>query len=90
MFKLSDGVSKRDLPVRPHYDFINDLSKNIIENEGHTVPRINKIPASPKILCELENSKIWALLDSGSQITAISENLHNKLKDLITLTELSQ
>ena len=47
---------------------------------GLTNSNINKIPISPHLCIIINNISCWSLLDSGSQVTAISEEFYNKLK----------
>lgn len=71
-----------------NYDFAYDLSKNIIENKDHDAEKLCKIAVSPHILCTLNNNNHWALIDSGSQITAISEHFYNEIKSYNKFLEL--
>ena len=62
------------------YDFIEYFKQGIIRNEDHDInQKINKIPKSPHIMCTLNNNKIQCLIDSGSQVTAISEKVYENI-----------
>lgn len=74
--------------MRPLNDISEDLSHDILRNEGQTTIDKNKIPSSPRVLVEIHGNNIWSLVDSGSQITAISDTFHNKLKNSVSLQEL--
>ena len=62
------------------YDFVNELENGILRDKGLTNSNINKIPISPHLCIIINNISCWSLLDSGSQVTAISEEFYNKLK----------
>ena len=71
-----------------HFDFIEELDFDIINNEGQQNNDASKIPKSPHLLCKINNINILALIDSGSQVTAISEILYERLKEDKKLLEL--
>ena len=71
-----------------HFDFIEELDFDIINNESQQNNDANKIPKSPHLLCKINNINILALIDSGSQVTAISEILYERLKEDKKLLEL--
>ena len=67
---------------RKSYDFIKELEKGVIRNEDpQNVNKINKIPLSPQLLIKICGIQTWALLDTGSQVTAVSENFYERIKD---------
>ena len=49
---------------------------------------INKIPLSPHLLLNLYGVETWALLDTGSQITAVSETFYETLSKKGKLLEM--
>ena len=69
---------------------VNDLKENVIANEDHDHVNTNRnrISKSPYVLCQFNDLKIWSLIDSGSQVTAISENCYNELSQKTQLLEL--
>ena len=74
---------------RESYDFINELERDIIHNKDHQkLSKSNKIPLSPQLLIRVFDIEAWALLNTGSQITAISENFWNKLKSKTAIPEM--
>lgn len=63
-----------------HNDFnLFDEFAYDIEPTDQVKTDMNKIPRSPHVLCKVHDYEIWALLDSGSQVTAIAENFIIKL-----------
>lgn len=64
---------------RQSYEFVEDLQKGIINSEGESNKNSNKIPKSPHILCNIKGFEVWSLVDTGSQISAISEEFYNEL-----------
>ena len=67
---------------RKSYNFVHDLEQGIINNnkDRQQINKINKIPQSPQIKIKIYDVNTWALLDTGSQITAISEKFYERLK----------
>ena len=65
---------------RQSCDFVKDLEHGIIRNKDQHKNEINKIPLLPQLLINFYGVDAWALLDTGSQITAISERFYEKLK----------
>ena len=65
---------------RQSCDFVKDLEHGIIRDKDQHKTEINKIPLSPQLLVNFYGVEAWALLDTGSQITAISERFYEKLK----------
>ena len=82
---LNINTLQCDLSVcRESSNIIDELDKGIIvDNPDLQQHNFNKIPASPHILCNINNIKIWSLVDSGSQITAVSESFYNELKKIM-------
>ena len=66
---------------RQSYDFIEELENGIIRDKGQQqINKIMKIPLSPQLLINVYGVEAWALVDTGSQITAISEKFYGKIK----------
>ena len=74
---------------RQLYDFVSDLENGIVRNEGRQYSnKINKIPLSPQLLIKFNEIEAWSLLDTGSQVTAMSEKFYEKLKSKRKLLEM--
>ena len=64
-----------------NYDFADDFLNDVMHSKDQNAnDNLKKIPASPHVLCKIENIDTCALIDSGSQISAISEDFYHKLK----------
>ena len=82
---MSYGPSARQY----HSDIVNELSKEIDDKNQHDKQNlVKKVPPSPHLLCIAYNKKIWALIDTGSQVSAISEEFYNEIKKSEKLLEL--
>ena len=69
-------------------DFVDELGFDIRKNNEQSNIGINKTPFLSHILCKLEEQLVWALVDSGSQVTAISEDFYSKIKKDKRILEL--
>lgn len=74
---------------RKNLDLTEDLEIGI-EQETDQTEKINRnaIPPSPHLLVKINHSETWALIDTGSQVTAISETFYEKIKDVKKFHEL--
>ena len=74
---------------RRNYEFVDDLEEGIVSNsdqrERNTFCKINP---SPHLFLQIKHLTAWALLDTGSQITAMSESFYEKLKEKYKLNVL--
>ena len=70
-------------------DFINDLEKGIVENKDKKYHnKINKIPSSLHLRLKFIGIEALAILDTGSQVTAVSEMFDQKLKNKKKILEM--
>ena len=82
---MSCGPSARQY----HSDIVNELSREIDDKDQHDKKNlVKKVPPSPHLLCTIYNKKNWALIDTGSQVSAISEEFYNEIKKSKKLLEL--
>ena len=70
-------------------DFNEDLAYDVVNTEdlvksNHT----NKFKQSPHLLCAVMGFDTYALIDTGSQVTAISESFYDKIKKHVKIREL--
>ena len=62
-------------------DLVDELEQGIIEKtDSQRQNKINKIPLSSHLLLKFKDIETWPFIDTGSQITAISEIFYEKLK----------
>ena len=74
---------------RQNYEFVDDLEEEIELNSDQRERNIfRKINPSPHLLLEIKHLTTWALLDTGSQITTMSESFYDKLKEKYKLNVL--
>ena len=69
-------------------DFIDNLANDVILEVDPQNKKCRKILPSPQISGNIKNMTVYCLLDTGSQITAISESFFNNLNksnDLLAL-----
>ena len=59
-----------------NYDFIKDCEQGI-ETQNSNYSTVEKIAQSPHVLIKIFEQKAWFLVDSGSQICAVSENFYD-------------
>ena len=71
-------------------DFINDLERGIMrdKDQQQVNNKMIKIPLSPQLLLKIYGIEAWALLDTGSQVTAISEKFYEKIKSKNKIIEM--
>ena len=71
------------------YDFDKVFEDGIEgRKESRASKTTNRIALSPHLLIKLNNIETWSLLDTGSQITAISETFYEKVKQNSKILEL--
>lgn len=80
---MSCGPSARHY----HNDIVEELSKDLNNKDQNTESIFKKVPPSPHILCTVNNKNIWSLIDSGSQISAISEEFYKEISQTKTSLE---
>lgn len=70
-------------------DYISEMESDILEkSDRHANNEVKKIPKAPHLQIQIFNRKLWALIDTKSQVTAISENFYEKLKKHNIISEL--
>ena len=76
--------------ARQHNDFAEDLASGIMNSKDldNFENNFKKIAASPHLMCKVKRMKIWSLIDSGSEVSAMSEDLYNDLRKNNKITEL--
>ena len=75
------SVNSGPSTCRQSYDLVRDLEKGIIDNKDrHNTNKLNKIPQSPQLKIKINDVDTWALVDTGSQITAVSEKFYETIK----------
>ena len=76
--------------ARQFNDFTEKLANGVLNDKDleHFENNFNKIAASPHLLCVIKGLKIWSLIDSGSQVSAMSDELYNELNKNHKITEL--
>ena len=86
---MSDTAYASPTACRAIYDFANYLPGNIDDNSDSNQLNLKKSMARcVHLRVEIAGIISWALLDTGSQITCISEDYYKKLLANIRLTEL--
>ena len=81
--------NRRPLACRYVTDHVDELEQGIIEKtDSQRESKINKIPLSPHLLLKFKVIETWTLIDTGSQITAISEIFYEKLNKNGKLLEM--
>lgn len=64
-------------------DFISDMEKDIVNQSDHlSNDYTNRIPLAPHVHIKIAGTNVWALIDTGSQVTAVSENFYEKKKKI--------
>lgn len=65
-------------------DLVWDVKLDVQDNNDNRSSRV----ISPRLLANIGNKKISVLLDSGSEVTCISESLYEELKNIQGISEL--
>ena len=80
---MADTLQYGPTACQSTYDFVDQLAEGIDKNKDLLDNNVTlKIPLSPHVLLNFYQISSWSLIDSGSQITAISENFYNKVKSI--------
>lgn len=69
-------------------EFVDELCWDVMPDKQETQEKIETKIVSPKIRARIENCEVAILVDSGSEITAISEAFYTELSRKNKLTEL--
>ncbi|XP_043481228.1 uncharacterized protein LOC122510544 isoform X2 [Leptopilina heterotoma] len=69
-------------------EFIDDLCWDVVPGVNEISSEIETKIVSPRIRATIENHEVAVLVDSGSEVTAISENFYNSLKKHTKIIEL--
>ena len=77
-------------PACRQNDFINELECGIMrdKDQQQVNNKMIKISLSPQLLLKIYGIEAWALLDTGSQVTAISEKFYEKIKCKYNIIEM--
>lgn len=73
---------------RQLHDFTSDLEYGIQAEKDQAHSTLNKILKSPHLLVTIGDINTWSLIDTGSQISVISLEFYNTLKNKMNLLEL--
>ena len=60
-------------------EFVEDVRVGITNNADQ-INNKHRITCSPHLLCKINDNDTWALIGTGCQVTAISENFYVNLK----------
>lgn len=70
------------------FDFIEDLYRDVEGDFSQPNKSRTSIDKCPHLKIDIFGIQIDALIDTGSQVTCVSENLYTKIKSKTTINEL--
>lgn len=73
---------------RGQFDFLDELSKDVEGDKTQPDKPRSAIRRCPHIKIHIFNTPVEALIDTGSQITCISEALYVRIRNKVAIREL--
>ena len=83
--KFVGAITKELVSCKKFYDFVDDLEQDVVGNQqSRAMPRM-RIETLSHIQIELGDKKIYALLDTGSQVTYMAKNLYHQIRQKLVI-----
>lgn len=81
-------MQRKKVSCHTGFDFIEDLYRDVEGDFSQPNKSRTSIDRCPHLKIDIFGIQIDALIDTGSQVTCVSENLYMKIKDKTVINEL--